>query len=165
MYRWVDHTAELELAIEAASERDVLADALAALAELLGVGGGGAQAAARRSLSVHATDRPALLAAWLEELVFLAESQGFVATRVVSLELDDSGWREKRGDSAVPRADEEEIGMRPSSREGIGMRPSNRGCRKTNDGPHTGNWSVACDSESPDLGRCSGQGLCDSLKM
>jgi len=106
MYRWVDHTAELELAIEAASERDVLADALAALAELLGVGGGGAQAAARRSLSVHATDRPALLAAWLEELVFLAESQGFVATRVVSLELDDSGWREERGDSAgnIPNA-------------------------------------------------------------
>jgi protein archease len=31
----------------------------------------------------------ALLAAWLEELVFLAESEGFVATRVVSLELDD----------------------------------------------------------------------------
>jgi len=94
VYRWVDHTAEVELAIEAASERDVFADALAALAELLGVAGGVARATARRSVSVRAGDRPALLAAWLEELVFLAESQGFVATRLMSLELDDdSGLR------------------------------------------------------------------------
>jgi SHS2 domain-containing protein len=94
MYRWVDHTAEVELAIEAPNEREVFADAAAALAELLGVGGGAAQATARRTVSVHATDRPALLAAWLEELVFLAESQGFVATELLSLELDqDSGLR------------------------------------------------------------------------
>jgi SHS2 domain-containing protein len=89
MFRWVDHTAEVELAIEAATEPDVLANAVAALAELLGFAGDAPQATARRTVSVHATDRPALLAAWLEELVFLAESEGFVATRVVSLELDD----------------------------------------------------------------------------
>ena len=32
MYRWVDHTAEVELEIEAASEREVLEAALRALA-------------------------------------------------------------------------------------------------------------------------------------
>ena len=35
MYRWLDHTAELELALEAPTEQGVLAYALAALRELL----------------------------------------------------------------------------------------------------------------------------------
>lgn len=84
MYRWIDHTAEVELAIEAATEREVLADALAALGELLGADG---EPVERRSVRVSAPDRPALLAAWLEELVFLAESQGFEPLALETLEL------------------------------------------------------------------------------
>jgi SHS2 domain-containing protein len=90
MYRWVDHTAEVELAIEAPTEREVLADALAALAELLGVDAG---ADVRRTVAVEAPDRPALLAAWLEELVFLAESEGFVPHRLGDLELGERSLR------------------------------------------------------------------------
>ncbi len=41
MYRWIDHTAELELAIEAPSDAGVFADALAALGQLLGEEAGG----------------------------------------------------------------------------------------------------------------------------
>ncbi|HSC02755.1 MAG TPA: archease [Solirubrobacteraceae bacterium] len=84
MYRWVDHTAEVELEIEAASEREVLEEAVRALAELLGIEGSGD---AVRTVSVGAGDRPALLATWIEELVFLAESEGFVATRLDDLDL------------------------------------------------------------------------------
>ncbi len=84
MYRWVDHTAEVELEIEAAGEREVLEEALRALAELLGIERSGDVV---RTVSVEATDRPALLAGWLEELAFLAESEGFVATHVVELDL------------------------------------------------------------------------------
>lgn len=87
MYRWVDHTAEVELEIEAPTEREVLAEALAALGELLGFAG--AVADEHRTIAVSAADRPALLASWLEELVFLAESDGFVATRLESLDLRD----------------------------------------------------------------------------
>ena len=86
MYRWVDHTAEVELEIEAGTEEAVFAEALRALAELLGVGSGDA-GVSRRALAVSAPDRAALLAAWLEELVFLAESDGFVAQRIESIEL------------------------------------------------------------------------------
>jgi SHS2 domain-containing protein len=86
-YRWVDHTAEVELEIEAAGEREVLHDALRALAELLGVEGDGDGAGSEREVAVDAPDRPALLASWIEELAFLAESEGFVATRVIELEL------------------------------------------------------------------------------
>jgi SHS2 domain-containing protein len=92
VYRWVDHTAEVELEIEAGSEQEVLAEALCALAELLGVSGDEA-GGERRAVTVTASDRPALLAAWLEELVFLAESEGFVATEVERLELSGEGAR------------------------------------------------------------------------
>jgi len=88
VYRWVDHTAEVELEIEAAGEGEVLEEAVRALAELLGVEGHGDE---RRSVAVEATDRPALLAAWIDELAFLAESEGFVATGVVELEFEGAG--------------------------------------------------------------------------
>ena len=41
----------------------------------------------QRAVTVAATDRPALLAGWIGELLFLAESEGFVATRLVDLDL------------------------------------------------------------------------------
>jgi len=85
MYRWVEHTGELELAIEAGSERQVFAEALAALSELLGDTPGGEPV--RHELAVTASDRPALLADWLSELVFLAETEAFVPERIVSFEL------------------------------------------------------------------------------
>jgi SHS2 domain-containing protein len=85
VYRWVDHTAEIELEIEAASEREVLEAALRALAELLGIEEPAGPE--RRLLRLTAPDRPTLLAAWIEELAFLAESEGFVATRVLELDL------------------------------------------------------------------------------
>jgi SHS2 domain-containing protein len=85
-YRWVDHTAEVELEIEAAGEREVLEEALRALAELLGFED--TLGEEQRTVDVEAADRPALLAAWIEELAFLAESEGFVATRLLDLQLE-----------------------------------------------------------------------------
>lgn len=90
MFRWVDHTAELELEIEAPSEEAVFADALTALAELLTSADereGEGEPGIRRDVSVEADDRPALLAAWMEELVFLAEIEGFEPVTVERLEL------------------------------------------------------------------------------
>jgi|SRR5215213_6291007 len=90
VYRWVDHTAELELAIEAASAEAVIAEAAAALRELL-VGGdardGSGEPAGARVVEVAAGDRAALLAAFVEELVFLAESEALVPTAVRAVEL------------------------------------------------------------------------------
>ena len=89
MYRWVDHTAEVELEIEAANEREVLESALRALAELLGIEQ--KHGDERRTIALQAGDRPALLAAWIEELAFLAESEGFVGTHIVELDLQTAG--------------------------------------------------------------------------
>ena len=64
--------------------------ALAALAELLG-GTPPAGDEERRELAVEAPDRPALLADWIAELAYLAESRGFVAERAERLELTADG--------------------------------------------------------------------------
>jgi SHS2 domain-containing protein len=85
VYRWVDHTSEVELEIEAGDEREAFEEAMRALAELLGVDS--AESTTECRLTARAADRPALLAAWIEELVFLAESKGFVATRVIDIDL------------------------------------------------------------------------------
>jgi SHS2 domain-containing protein len=84
MYRWMDHTGEVELAIEATTEPDVFADALAALAELLAIEG---EPDERRVIELGAPDRATLLAAWLEELLFLAEAEGFEPVALRELDL------------------------------------------------------------------------------
>ena len=74
-YRWVDHTAEVELHVEAASQEQVLEEAMKAVAELFDGGSGPPET---RPVRVEARDRGALLVQWLEELVFLAETERFV---------------------------------------------------------------------------------------
>jgi SHS2 domain-containing protein len=86
-YRWVEHTAELELELEAATEQAVFLEALAAFAEL--VAEERCVDSERREVAARGDDRASLLAAWLDELVFLAETEGFVPVRVTELELDD----------------------------------------------------------------------------
>ncbi len=89
MYRWVDHTAELELRLEAPSEEAVFGEAVTALGELLAERSEGpAGEPARHEVSASAPDRPTLLAEWLSELAFLAESEGFIPERVESLSIE-----------------------------------------------------------------------------
>jgi len=85
-HHWLEHTAELELQLDAASETGVFREALEALAELIGERAFGK--AVSREIVVAATDRAALLVGWLDELVFLAETEDLVADAVERLELD-----------------------------------------------------------------------------
>jgi SHS2 domain-containing protein len=93
MFRWVEHTSELEVRIEAPTERAVCEDALAALADALGQPGEDGGGTVEREVTAAGPDRPALLAAWMEELVFLAESEGLVPVRAVDLALEDDRLR------------------------------------------------------------------------
>jgi SHS2 domain-containing protein len=87
VYRWVEHTSELELEIEATTEADVFREALAAFSELVADGEGGKRT--RRHVQVTGANREALLVAWLGELAFLAETQAFVPEWAEALGLDD----------------------------------------------------------------------------
>jgi len=91
MHEWREHTSEIELHIVAATERDVFREATAAIADQLGeaTGADGVQ----RRIAVDARDRAALLAAWLDELVWLAEREGLIPRRLVDLELDETAAR------------------------------------------------------------------------
>jgi SHS2 domain-containing protein len=74
-YRWVDHTAEVELHIDAATPELVFKDALGAFAELVGAVSGPSDTII---VQLEAPDRGALLVQWIEELIFEAETEGFV---------------------------------------------------------------------------------------
>lgn len=88
MYRWLEHTSEVELWIEEESAREVFTEAAIALGDLLGEHPRGKPVT--HAVSVSAADLPALLAEWLGELSYLAETDGFVPERVVELDLADS---------------------------------------------------------------------------
>jgi protein archease len=90
-YGWGEHTGELELWVTAASEPEVFAEALRAVAELLGDEEGEAGPVETRMIAIEGGDHARLLAGWLEELAFLAETEGFVPERAEELALAPAG--------------------------------------------------------------------------
>jgi SHS2 domain-containing protein len=99
-YGWAEHVGELELWVEAPTREAVFADALQALAELLG---GVRPPAERRQIALQGEELAVLLADWLGELAFLAETEGFVPASVEQLELPAGGLRATvGGDRAAP---------------------------------------------------------------
>jgi len=88
MHEWRSHTAEIELAIDAETPEQVFVEAAAALSELISLGRDGEEA--RHEVVLEASDHAALLVEWLQELIFLADTESFVAKRVEDLRLADS---------------------------------------------------------------------------
>ena len=86
-YRWAEHTAELELQIEAQREDAVFVDAVHALGELLADGRRGDRVS--REITVDAPERAVMLLEWLDELVYLAETEDLVPEDVTRIELSD----------------------------------------------------------------------------
>jgi SHS2 domain-containing protein len=102
VYRWVEHTGELELRVDAATEEAVFADALAAFAELVDDEHG--LDSERREIELEGDDRGLLLVDWLNELVYLADSDQFVPDRLSELQLEDGRLRASvRGSRGNPR--------------------------------------------------------------
>ena len=87
-YRWVEHTGEVQLEIEAGSVEAVFTEALRALGELLGDGSRAGDPVAR-DVTVEGRERAVLLVEWLDELVYLAEAEDLVAEDVERIELLD----------------------------------------------------------------------------
>jgi SHS2 domain-containing protein len=77
-HKTIDHTSEVQLRIRAASMSELLAEAGRALAEVQLRDSGGAPAPEWREIEVSASDRAALLAEWLNELIFLGETDAWV---------------------------------------------------------------------------------------
>ncbi len=75
--------------IDARTEEAVFADALHALAELLTDDVSGERV--WREVAVDGEERAALLVGWLDELVFLAETEDLVPDEAERVELSDHG--------------------------------------------------------------------------
>jgi SHS2 domain-containing protein len=90
-YGWGEHTGELELWVTAASEREVFEEALRAVGELLASEEGETGASEAHLVAVEGGDHARLLAGWLEELAFLAETESFVPERAEEVTLAPAG--------------------------------------------------------------------------
>jgi SHS2 domain-containing protein len=90
MYEWRSHTAEIELAIRASTEEEVFADAVAAFAELVATDQRQVTDCYKeeREVVLEGADRASLLVEWLQEVIFLADTESFVAERAVDLHLE-----------------------------------------------------------------------------
>jgi SHS2 domain-containing protein len=104
-YGWAEHVGELELWIEAPTREAVLADGLRALGALLADDEDAVADAQTEAheIALEGDDLPVLLADWLAELAFLAETEGFVPEAVDELVLSADGLRARvRGRRAAP---------------------------------------------------------------
>jgi len=86
-YRWVEHTAELELEIEAQREDAVFVDAVRALGELLADESRGDRVS--REVTVESPERAVMLLRLLDELVYLVETEDLVPEDVERIELSN----------------------------------------------------------------------------
>jgi SHS2 domain-containing protein len=79
-YRWLDHTGELGLQVEAPDEEGVFRDAVAALGEIIDTGDGERESGKReqRRIAVDGRDREALLVECLTETLFHAETENLI---------------------------------------------------------------------------------------
>lgn len=99
---WGEHVGELELHVWGASEPELFVDAARALAELLDEEDAPSRGVTR-TVGVEGADRALLFAAWLEELAFLAEVDGFVPERVEAIQLGAGRLRARvRGHRGSP---------------------------------------------------------------
>lgn len=94
-HRFVEHTSEVELELEAASLGELLAEAARALAELLLHGDNARLGESEGELELSAHDEAALLVDWLNELVYYAETECWVPVdcEVLAVERDQEGLR------------------------------------------------------------------------
>lgn len=101
-HAFVEHTSEVELRLHAPALPALFVEAGRALAELmLGEEWRGAETAVE-VVRVTAPDREALLAAWIDELVFRAETRKAVFTRFAITHLDDGEVVAEIGGIAAP---------------------------------------------------------------
>jgi SHS2 domain-containing protein len=88
-HRFVEHTGELELRVEAPDLASLLEEAARALAEIMAEDAGGPPTAPPEHVALAAADRESLLVDWLNELVYRADVDKRVYREVHVQRADD----------------------------------------------------------------------------
>jgi len=123
-HRWVDHTSEVQLEVEAESLAELAAEAGRALGLLMLRGEPVVVSGPARVLEVTAVDCDALLVNWLNEILFVAETEQWVP---VEFEVEESSpTRLRVAVRGVPVAEPPSIvkaatfhGLRVEERDGL----------------------------------------------
>jgi SHS2 domain-containing protein len=89
----VDHTSEVRLRLKAGSLGDLLAESGRALAGIQLRDTARPAPGSWRPIEVHSRDRASLLADWLNELIFLAETERWFATEFEIAHADERSLR------------------------------------------------------------------------
>jgi SHS2 domain-containing protein len=92
-HRWIDHTSEVQLQVEAESLGGLAAEAGQALGLLLLRGAAPEPAGPSRELAVDSVDREALMVDWLNEILFVAETELWVPVEFEILESSPTRLR------------------------------------------------------------------------
>lgn len=88
-HRQIDHTADLALEIWAPSQEELLGEAARAVT-LIMIGGGEVTGAERRHLAFEALDAEDRLVHWVNEIIYLAVTEGFLFA-AATISLGDAG--------------------------------------------------------------------------
>jgi len=92
-HRFVDHTSEIGLQVQAATFGELLAEAARGLARLMLREAPAEAAGETRDFEVSAHDREALLVDWLNEILFVAETGLWIPLEIEVLEASDTRIR------------------------------------------------------------------------
>ena len=92
-HRFVDHTSEIGLQVQAATFGELLAEAARGLARLMLREVPAEAEGATRDFEVSAHDREALLVDWLNEILFVAETGLWIPLEIEVLEASDTRIR------------------------------------------------------------------------
>ena len=100
----LDHTSELRLRVRAASLGELLGEAGRALGALELAGRPADPSGHWREIELRAADHGALLVDWLNELLYLAETERWVPVEFLVEHADESAARVRARGVPVPRA-------------------------------------------------------------
>ena len=92
-HRFVDHTSEIGLQVQAASFGELLAEAARGLARLMLREVSAEAEGETRDFEVSAHDRESLLVDWLNEILFVAETGLWIPLEIEVLEASDTRIR------------------------------------------------------------------------
>ena len=92
-HRFVDHTSEIGLQVQAASFGELLAEAARGLARLMLREAPAEAEGETRDFEVAAHDRESLLVDWLNEILYVAETGLWIPLEVEVLEASDTSIR------------------------------------------------------------------------
>ena len=104
MYNTVDHGSTVEIDVEDVDQEALFSETALALSGVLTEARGGT--AVTHDVAITAPDLEGLLVAWVNELIGLADRDGFIAERSYKERLDGGGFRAKvAGEKGIPGAE------------------------------------------------------------